>query len=841
MILSPCFPLLIALASPPEQPSLSPVERPVIRTEQVARWNFDGGAEGWAAQNHCQLSARDSRLMVKAAGHDPYFHRPVNLPGGQIVLSMRLKSDSAERVAVYWTTDQSPERGEDKSTSFPVKADGQWQECSVRFTAPGRLTNLRLDPGNDAGETEIDWIRVVREELHPITVDRVETERNLVRFLLKNHGSAPITVTAASKPYTVAAGGEVTVERPIDASHPLEVAGIEVQAPNLPPVRRSIFLHHEAAQTDWIERPLENGKLQIARDGTVARIHRQGQFVAAIAPLVHCGGEIPSLRLVEQQPVVRFDAAGVALAIGTADDEVRISIQSDRECEGPVVRALGPLEQGLFAGLEYLGKGEHSSSKLDVETEEHLRFAPDPMKVTFPLMAFVTDRASVAMTWTDMQLQPVYATPNFVDATDDHRMAIRGRRIEAAVRVAGGTLEETIHWYTKTRGLPPLPEPPRSKPDQWKLCLAGLNGPLRTEAGWGHCAEDHWKRAPHADHASTIWRLTGEAPDLPRLVPGGAHVPNDAIYFVTGRAAEWLDVQKQRVRGSLQQQRPDGSFRYEGKYRRGHFEDTASGFCARPAWVLLEYAYHTGDREALDAGLRTLEFMKRFRTPRGAQVWEVPLHTPDQLASAYLVWAYVRGYELTGKKDYLGEARRWALSGIPFTYLWSCKPIMLYATPPVFGATNWVAPCWIGLPVQWVGGVYAYALTKLAPHDDSLDWNHLARGILISAEQQQYPDGKWIGLLPDSVVLETQQRRPWNINPCAVVSLRMVLDGELDSLSVAIDGKHRIVAPFPVTLHDGKARVQGRAGVEYEVLIDGEKIVDVTSQGEDIVAVDDVR
>ena len=121
---------------------------------------------------------------------------------------------------------------------------------------------------------------------------------------------------------------------------------------------------------------------------------------------------------------------------------------------------------------------------------------------------------------------------------------------------------------------------------------------------------------------------------------------------------------------------------------------------------------------------------------------------------------YVRGYELTGKQEYLCEARRWALSGIPFVYLWTRYPIMLYATPPVFGATNWQAPVWIGLPVQWVGGVYAHALTMLAPHDKSLDWNHLARGILISAEQQQYPDGLWAGLLPDSFDIVGQQRRP---------------------------------------------------------------------------------
>jgi hypothetical protein len=142
---------------------------------------------------------------------------------------------------------------------------------------------------------------------------------------------------------------------------------------------------------------------------------------------------------------------------------------------------------------------------------------------------------------------------------------------------------------------------------------------------------------------------------------------------------------------------------------------------------------------------------------------------------------------------------------------------------------------WIGLPVQWVGGVYAYALTMLAPHDRTLDWNHLARGILLSAEQQQFPDGPWAGLLPDSITLETQARNPWRINPCALVSLRLALDGQVDYLAVASNDKHRVAAPFPVALREGRAVIQGRSGLKYQILIDG-RVVEVESKGEDSVS-----
>jgi hypothetical protein len=149
----------------------------------------------------------------------------------------------------------------------------------------------------------------------------------------------------------------------------------------------------------------------------------------------------------------------------------------------------------------------------------------------------------------------------------------------------------------------------------------------------------------------------------------------------------------------------------------------------------------------------------------------------------------------------------------------------------VYGATNWIAPNWMGLPVQWVGGVYAYALALLAPHESTLDWAHLARGILISAQQQQYPDGPYVGLLPDSFNLPGQRRQPADINPCALVSLQTVLDGEVDFLSVAVEGPRRVASPFPVSLAEGVARIEAPPGQTFQILVDGQTILDVRSQG----------
>ena len=65
----------------------------------------------------------------------------------------------------------------------------------------------------------------------------------------------------------------------------------------------------------------------------------------------------------------------------------------------------------------------------------------------------------------------------------------------------------------------------------------------------------------------------------------------------------------------------------------------------------------TGDPKATAAGLKALEFMEQFTVPRAAQVWEVPVHTPDVLASADASEAYLEGYLITGKHGVPGARR----------------------------------------------------------------------------------------------------------------------------------------------------------------------------------------
>ncbi len=158
--------------------------------------------------------------------------------------------------------------------------------------------------------------------------------------------------------------------------------------------------------------------------------------------------------------------------------------------------------------------------------------------------------------------------------------------------------------------------------------------------------------------------------------------------------------------------------------------------------------------------------------PRGAQTWEVPLHTPDIMASAHMIKAYTLGYIISGKEKYLEQARYWAWTGVPFVYIYppTSATVGAYSTIAVLGATNWRAPLWLGQPVQWCGLVYCSALQMLSEFDTKGPWEKIAKGITSAGLQMSWPvtDKERQGLLPDFFDLKAQIGAGPAINPGTV-------------------------------------------------------------------------
>ena len=213
--------------------------------------------------------------------------------------------------------------------------------------------------------------------------------------------------------------------------------------------------------------------------------------------------------------------------------------------------------------------------------------------------------------------------------------------------------------------------------------------------------------------------------------------------------------------------------------------DHCNGYTAMALDGLLSAATWSGDEAEIAKALAIVDkatALYHGTVPRGAQPWEMPLHTPDIMASAHLVRLYTLAYLLKPDPAYLREARHWAYGGLsmvylvlpPFDFGKVADPVGRYATCAVMGATHWVAPNWIGRPVQWCGLVYSAALWDLAriepDHKAQECWRTVATGITVSGARQNHTtdEPRFVGLLPDSWDLEHQSRYPIPINPGTV-------------------------------------------------------------------------
>ena len=290
--------------------------------------------------------------------------------------------------------------------------------------------------------------------------------------------------------------------------------------------------------------------------------------------------------------------------------------------------------------------------------------------------------------------------------------------------------------------------------------------------------------AAHVDDATVAGRLEEAAAEaiaaLPADHPGGdgiGHVVRPTASLVHGNLAGRVSQATDRAQ-ALARRLATGSVPYEpGEVNYASTLDPGpcNGFTAITAERMLEEATLTGDEEVIAAVLAALDACDRAAppgVPRGAQPWEMPLHTPDILAAARLVRCQVLGYLLDGRSERIERARQWAWTGATMTYLQSPPPGPLggYATIGVLGATHWEAPVWIGQPVQWCGLVYRSALEELArvDRDEGDTWRRLARGITLAGVGMTFPASdpeRRGGLLPDFFILPSQRGDGPAINP----------------------------------------------------------------------------
>ncbi len=825
----------------------------LVQAETIKVWDFSQGAQGWQGNPFVDgFAVGPEGLSFASTGLDPWIEGPaIDLANPDMTrVTIRMKSEANAGGELFYG--RHFEAG--RSVRFNVQDDGQWHDYELIVRDPlGAGTRFRLDPATEAGPIVVRSIKIE-------SITRITWPEPVKPHRLDMNNQRPISVTSGQlslNHYDRWGQFKVNVDgTEIATGYQAESIGIILD-------KKPQWLSLEKAQVTC----RENEETVVC---TATLIDSQGghwQVTRQFRP-----GRNADTIVVETSFVVDKDRDIIYLSWLTLF---------------PGLGTYGQTKtQALFPGLEYL-TDEPSSSQADITTPEHIRRVPDPIKITFPLMTIVHDGRYIGLLWKPSEMiAPVFDSPDRIYNSGAHVMALSApavgeyrfendmvacapfkikanESIRSRAVIIGGqgdTVIPAVQKYIEIQGLPEMPNfegglnaAATLLAHGWLDSACNENGRFR-HAVWGTsfgaaAAADvpvymdwlaHWvgdsdlKERLQTEREKALGQLPSDRPYLSSV----SHVRNPAPPLVLGNVTSYVQarvVEANKLLGHFDER---GIKHYQpGKvdYAKTHFADHANGLAGVDLVRILEAATLSADPKLIEQGLSLLDKQTALyanTVPRGAQTWEVPLHTPDILASAHLVKAYTLGYVISKKPEYLEQARYWAWTGVPFVYLVNPtgQGMGPYATIAVLGGTNWKAPIWFGQPVQWCGLVYGSALHSLSVIDSTGPWEQIAKGITATGLQMTWPvtDTKRQGLLPDYILLQAQHRDGPAINPGTVQAHVPELFGQGRMYDVRkLTGTERFIhAPCAINDIDEKQdsvsfSVDGLGASRYFVLISG--------------------
>jgi len=760
-----------------------------LLADVVVHWDFSNGLQGWKG-NHdvADLTWSRTGLSFRSTGVDPWIEGPrVDLPGDRLTrVTVRMRSAANSTGELFY----GPYFRAGDSVRFTVKTDNLWHDYElVIMEMLGAGTRFRLDPATTTGEIGVASITVETLPLYEDPPYHEPSRPEPARGRAAEAASGSLRIK-----YFGAGIGDLVVE----------VAGQEMATAY---DRELLGVLCEDA-VEWLD--LKNACVSIGDEDGIDLLAQQ----------VDSHGAIWRIR--------RTLRPGAIAGTIVVEEEIQTSEDREVMCLPwlTLFAGLGTYgsskDQALFAGLEYL-EDEPSSGQADIMTLEHIRRVPAPAKVTFPLMAIAAQGCYVGLIWEPSEwIGPLFDTPDTIFASGAHVMGLTGPAvgkcrfenglvahtpihltantpITAKMWIVGGegaTIVPAVEHSVRLRGLPPVPQIEGGLPETAKLLAHGWldsairEGGLFRHAVWG----EQFGLGPAPDAAMFMDWLAASLDDddliqelsvardlalasIPssRHFDGGvSHVRPPAPALLFGDVAAYVERRHGAAQNAVAGFDSRGIKVYQPgtvDYGSTHFADHANGYGAGDLVTALEGATLRADAQWTQITLDLLDKQAELyahTVPRGAQTWEIPLHTPDILASGLLAKAYTLGYVISGREDYLEQARYWAWTGVPFVYLANptAGAVGPYATIPVLGATAWQGS-WFGRPVQWCGLVYASALYQLSEYNPQGPWRQIASGITAAGLQMAWPvdDADRQGLLPDYFLLESQQREGPAINP----------------------------------------------------------------------------
>ncbi len=839
----------------------------------VMLFDFREGTHGWTGNHHITgLEATNEGIAFESTGNDPWIEGPpvINMPrGDRVRITIRMKSSDGDSSGEIF---YGPSFSAERQGRFFIQSDGDWHEYSILLPEQVPGSRLRIDPAADTGKFVVAWIKA-----------------DLVQPLISPEFS-PAKPVVFDKEIDIVSGDLRYQHNGADwDGYALWVAD------------EQMAMGHTDAEIGVM---LDGGPQMITLKDADIQVEKTADVLNIEAKFTDDDGGQWIL-----QRSISADKTG------TIRVHTSVSVNQDREVYHlpwlslfPGLNTYGEVKnQAILPGIDYL-ENEPSSSMASFNAAQADRRIVEDFKLTLPMMALQVKDRYIGVLW-NREAMPatIFDSPDRVFHSKAHLMglwypAVGDLRLENELSVfgtfpiqqgvplefelfflggMGNSIVPAAQHYIALRDTPDLPELEGGFQQAIRLLAGGwLDSAGHDDGLWRHAVWPGFGLTPAADAPAFMMWLAHYTEDdalaerlyaaaergLERLDPydnyqtsvGHCSRPTPTLLF--GNIANNIQRMMSGARMNLSAFDENGIRRYhqpdpsKPDYGRTHFEDHANGFNAQALEPILLAATFSGDETLIREALRLLDLQTHHyadTVPRGAQTWEMPLHTPDIVGSGRLIRTYVMGYLLTGNEDYLEQARYWAWTGIPLIYLDHPVegPVGTYATIAVLGATNWVAPNWIGLPVQWCGLVYRSALHDLARIDpvEGAFWDHIAKGITLSGLQQSFSldDEERQGLLPDFFYLREQISDGPAISPGTVQAHMAEAYGKTAYYSVERINDDNVLVHVPgdiqnITLTEGKAAMDIQIWTEEPYWVRITRVnqdVDVQWNGNDPVEV----
>lgn len=459
----------------------------------------------------------------------------------------------------------------------------------------------------------------------------------------------------------------------------------------------------------------------------------------------------------------------------------------------------GAHDSAVFAGIDYLSTEDSNNALAGVKPESN-RFAPNPKKITTPIMTIAKNGLVISFNWpSEKEWIPGYSMPMArfespsLDASDYSIMGLfapSGTQylkentllahnpmpvktgdiitLEAYIKVkkSVNAIDGLVD-YLAAKGLSEPKPLNKTQLDVFRALLKGHEAELINENGWlGFLGID---KVPSVNRESVHTLIAAQhllssteretAVNILKKInipsPAFEWSYSDSVYFRMDKdyMDEYYSMAENSFRTMIGNQNSDGAWSYSASTPKaqlfGRQGDITMGTVAVPVIYLVKAARLTGNEDAWKAALRGIEVLSEFTKPAGAGPWELPNSNPDVLAAFLGLKACIDAYEYSGDVKILQKAVQIAKQSLPFIYFNEIprKPVSLYTTVPSFGATNWTR-MWQGSPVQWQGVFLAEEMKRIGMYDKTLDWGKIGKGLtnsginLVNNDRQpgRFPD-----------------------------------------------------------------------------------------------------